>query len=137
MTNKWMLNKEKGNFVFVWLTSSSIIPSRRYLLRWAFQSKVKQTSTGQSRPTWSRAEQQKPEQSCLVQRSLALGPPHSCAIFTAILYHNWAVLHWIKFPSSPHPKLGITVGVTLALATNGWLTCVMPKLNTKCMLYIF
>lgn len=124
-----MLNKEKGNFVFVSLISSSIIPSRflhvvangkvsklasfinamnfqvimekvKHCKLWTLrkkiptkmgfqeQSKADQHRAEQANMEQSRAEHQKPEQSCLVQRSLTLGPPHTCAVFIAILYHN-------------------------------------------------
>ena len=46
--------------------------------------------------------------------------PQGCLI--AALYHNWAVLHGIKFPSSLHLKLGIPVGMLLVPMT-------IPKLH--------
>lgn len=39
---------------------------------------------------------------------------HSCAI------SHWTVLHWIKFPPSLHPRLGIPVRVELVPMTVGW-----------------
>lgn len=43
-------------------------------------------------------------------------------LLTAALLHNWAIpqsscLHWIKFLSSPHPKLGVEM-----TPTSGWQT---------------
>ena len=82
----------------------------------AYWSRMEQTSAGQIRLAQNGADQwstkwTSKEQSWAIQPEmcLALGLTLSSAVSTAILYQNWAVLHQIKFPSSPHPKLGITV----------------------------
>ena len=52
-----------------------------------------------------------------VERGLAPELFYRHAVFTAVLYHNRAVFHWIKFPSAPHPKLGTSLGVELVPIT--------------------
>ena len=68
----------------------------------------------------ARADQQGAEQNCLAGEGPGPGSPHSCAIITAVLNHNGAIWHWIKFPSLPHPKVGIPVGLEMVPTTVGW-----------------
>lgn len=46
------------------------------------------------------------ETQAILQHCLAKGArPHG--FLTAVLYHIWATLHWIKFLTSPHPNWGL------------------------------
>ena len=76
--------------------------------------RVEQTKAQQSRPVQHKADRQGAEQSWRAREYP--GPRVSQ------LYHNWAVLHWIKFPSSQNSKLGIPTGVELVGANNHQLT---------------
>lgn len=85
------------------------------------QHKPGQTATKRSRPEQCEAHQQGAEHSC--PRGDDPGPPrlpHSRAVFTAVLYHYWAVLHRIQFPFSLQHKLGISVGTELVPVTISW-----------------
>ena len=58
----------------------------------------------------SGADPHRPKQA-VTQRSRWPASP------AARLYHNWAVLHWTEFLSSPHPKLRFPFGIELGPMT--------------------
>lgn len=68
-------------------------------LKMPLQSRGKQTSVAQSRLAWCRTNQAMEEQSRTVQAKVGLAPEllYSLAVFPVVLYHNQAVLQWIKF----------------------------------------
>ena len=93
--------------------------------------RTEQNGPMQQKADLSRADQWRAEQSCLAGEGPGPIPPHSCAIFTAVLHRNLAVFHWILF-SSPHPKLGISVGVEMLQMTIGFtISKVLIKLLEK------
>ena len=97
-----------------------LLPGSAETRKMSCQSRVEQTSIVQSRSSRSRV-QQSSWREAWPQGWPAPDLFYSHAVFTAVLYDNWAVVHWIKHPSL-HPKLEILVVTESAKTTISWHT---------------
>ena len=99
---------QQCTFPFHWRLDTSEASLRASTLGRADRCSAKQVSKEkQSRPVY-------------MERSLVPELFDCHTFFIVVLYQNWAVLHWIKFSSSLHSKLGIPVGVELVATTICW-----------------